>query len=181
MRYWYCKTFVKPFEPKIIVKFQNPFLFCIILAVSIFFHKKNAKNDPIVPIVPKEFKLVLERGAFHYDCFELTPEKISYFPDGNIQHDIVKYNTISVVKLDSSNTLQFFHEIETNGFWNLKNQYNASSSCTSQLKITLHANGKNKTILCDDFERGCPELIKYIDKKVVELEGNDLKRIYLPG
>ena len=149
--------------------------------MTIFLHKKNDSNKPLESDTSKELKLVVERGAFHYDRFELTPTMITYFPEENAQHAEIKYNTISKVVLDTTETKQFFKQIEDRGFWNLQNRYTASSSCLSGLKITLYTNGKSKSIICDDFERECPDLIKYIDKKVVELEGNNLKRIYLPG
>ena len=163
------------------MKFQNPFLFCVILAVTLFLYKKDEGNKPAQASTNNQFKLVVERGAFHYDRFELTLGKITYFPEENAEHTDIKYNTVSEVKLTDVVTSRFIEEIESKGFWKLENHYTASSSCLSELKITLYTDGKSKTVICDDFERECHELIKYIDIKIVELEGNDLKRIYLPG
>ncbi len=111
----------------------------------------------------------------------MTSEKITFLPESESKHTEIKYNQTSETKLDTNSTKKFFNEIEKKGFWKLKDNYKAESSCTSELSITLEKDGKTKTVTCDDFKRDCPNLIKYIDKKVVEFEGNDLKRIYLPG
>lgn len=163
------------------MKIQNPFLLCICLAIAIYCHKKDPTIDATQQALIKEYKLIVERGAFHYDRFELTPGKIKFIPDSNSEHVDNKYNTISETKLDSLSTLAFFREIEEKGFWGLRNNYQAYATCSSELKITFAVNEKTKTVICDDYNTYCHELIKYIDKKVVELEGNGLKRIYLPG
>lgn len=129
----------------------------------------------------KEFKLTVERDAFHYDRFEVTPTALTYYPEEDAQHPLEKYNLQSKVVLNREQTKQFIEYIENEGFWHLNDRYTTLGSCASQLKVTLTMNGKTKTVLCDDFERDCSALIQYIDKKVIEWEGNDLKRIYLPG
>jgi len=163
------------------MKLQNPFLLCIFLALAIYCHKKDPTIDSTYKSSVKEYKLTVERGAFHYDRFELTSRKIKFFPKPNAKYGQTKYNTISETELDSLSTLVFFQEIEEKGFWDLKNHYQAYSTCTSQLRVTLTVNGNEKTVICDDYGAYCHDLIKYIDEKVVEFEGNDLKRIYLPG
>ncbi|GAB5475878.1 MAG: hypothetical protein Mars2KO_39770 [Maribacter sp.] len=168
-------------NPKI-VKFQNPFFFCLILAATLFLYKKEEHSTPkTTKTIAKDFKLVVERGAFHYDRFELTATSLTYYPEKDAQHPLEKYNLQSKVTLNREKIQQFIEHIDNKGFWNLKNHYTTPGSCTSQVKVTLTMNGKTKTVVCDDFERGCSELIHYIDKKVIEWEGNDLKRIYLPG
>ena len=128
-----------------------------------------------------DYKLTVQRGAFHYDSFLMIVDEIRYIPDSTSKHKETQYNRHSETKLERDMAKDFFAEIENRGFWELKNRYRIKSSCTSELIVTLQVNGKSKTVICDDFERDCPNLIKYIDKKVVELEGNNLKRIYLPG
>ena len=163
------------------MRFQNTLVYFLILSVAIFFHIKNGSSKTDKPIVGKTFLLTVERGAFHNDCFEITPTKLSYQPKKDAQFKLEKYNSYSEVALDSTATKKILAHIEVEGFWNLKHAYIDNSSDTSQLKITLTVNGKTKSVICDDFERSCPELLKFIEKKVIELEGNDLKRIYLPG
>lgn len=164
------------------MKLQNPFLLCICLALVLYCSKKSDSNKPNPkPSALKHYKITVNRGAFHYDRFELTSEKITFLPESESKHPEVKYNKTSETKLDTDSTKKFFKEIEKKGFWKLKDNYKAGSSCTSELKVTLKKEGKSKTVICDDFERDCPDLIKYIDKKAVEFEGNDLKRIYLQG
>jgi hypothetical protein len=163
------------------MRFQNPLVFCLILSVAVFIHKKHASETSGKPTEAGTYLLTVERGAFHDDCFELTLTKVKYHPAEGVPVDQEKYTTFSEVALDSAETLKFFKEIEKKGFWELKDVYTETSSCTSQLKITLTANGKTKSVICNDYERGCHDLVKYIDQKVIDLEGNGLKRIYLPG
>lgn len=165
------------------MKFQNPFFFCIILAITLFLYKREEGTQPQdqVKKTTTGMKLTVARGAFHYDRFEVTPTRLTYFPEENAQHPLKKYNLRSEVSLDQGETLKFVKQLENQGFWTLKNRYKTSGSCSSTLKVTLSMDGKTKTVICDDFERDCPALIKDIDKKVVEWERNDLKRVYLPG
>jgi len=163
------------------MKLQNPFLLCIILALAIYCHKKDAAIHSKDSSNNKTYKLVVDRGAFHYDKFILTSNKIEYHPDSDNQLENEKYNVYSEALLDSTIVNSFFQEIEKRGFWELNRRYEAYASCASELRITLTVNEKTKTVICDDYGTYCDDLIKYIDKKVVELEGNDLKRIYLPG
>lgn len=145
----------------------------------------NAKTDSHQKtksaVTNTSFKLTVDRGAFHYDKFILTRDSIFFVPQSDTKHEIAKYNARTEKLMNSAQTLAFFNEIEKRGFWKLENHYSEHSTCLSQLTITLEAEGKSKTVICDDFKRGCSDLIKYIDQKVVELQGNNLKRIYLPG
>lgn len=163
------------------MKFQNPFFFCLLLAAMLFLYKKEEHTPTMAKTTVSDFQLTVERGAFHYDRFEVTPIALTYYPEEDAQHPQEKYNLQSKVTLNREKTQQFIEHIDNKGFWTLKNHYITTGSCTSQVKVTLTMNGKTKTVTCDDFERDCSTLIKYIEKKVVEWEGNDLKRIYLPG
>lgn len=163
------------------MKIQNSFLLCFIVSIAIFIYINSKPTKTVIPTPAKDIKLTLTRGAFHNDCFELTPTSITYIPEPNAKFQNPKYNMPSHNTLTKETTSLFVQEIASMGFWDLKTQYNTSSSCLSELKVTLQANGKSKTIHCDDFEKDCPDLIKYIEQKVIELEGNDLKRIYTPG
>lgn len=129
----------------------------------------------------KTYTLKVERSAFHYDSFILKDDTLRYIPQERSDHPNALYNRPTQRILDSAVTNNLIRKIVHDGFWQLDPTYKSSSSCTSPLKITLQVNEKSKTVICDDFVRDCPELIKYIDQKVVELEGNGLKRIYLPG
>lgn len=163
------------------MKLQNPFLLCIILAIAIYCHKKDTAIHSEDTPNNKNYKLIVDRGAFHHDKFILTSNKIEYHSDSDNQQENEKYNNYSETLLDSTIVSSFFQEIEDRGFWNLDHRYEAYASCSSELRITLTINEMTKTVICDDYSTYCHDLIKYIDEKVVELEGNDLKRIYLPG
>lgn len=143
---------------------------------------QETKDTTVIQTNPDtDYVITVNRGAFHYDAFVLTNDTIQYIPDTTSSHSKKKYNSLSKKALDKPIVTEFLKEIEKKGFWTLKDTYISETSCNSQLIITIAANQKSKTVICDDFERGCPDVIKYIDKKVVEFEGNNLKRIYLPG
>ena len=163
------------------MKFQNPFVLCIIFALAIYCHKKDGTIPSKSAPTDKTYKLTVDRGAFHYDKFILTSNKIEYRPNPDHQFENQKYNAYSETALDSVIINSFFREIEERGFWDLNDHYQAYASCSSELRITLDANGKTKTVICDDYSTYCHDLMKYIDEKVVEFEGNNLKRVHLPG
>lgn len=164
------------------MKLQNPFFFCLILAAMLFLYKTE---EPVTPTAhtgaAPDLKLVVERGAFHYDRFEVKSDTVWYTPGEHAQHPLNKYNLPSQVSIQAGVTKQFLADIEQNGFWKLKTHYWSPSSCTSLLKVSVTQNGMTKTVFCKDFERDCPKVIQYIEKKVVEWEGNGLKRNHLPG
>jgi len=164
------------------MKIQYPLaLFLCLLLTKYHDYQSENRKSAVKSESFKSYKLVVKRGPFHYDSFVMSIGQIQYLRNKNQKHGVEKYNKSSPGKIDSMKALNLFREIEQKGFWKLKNHYKTTSSCTSELAVTLEKDKEAKTVICDDFERDCPDLIKYIDKKVVELEGNDLKRIYLPG
>jgi len=164
------------------MKYIYPKILLACLILAIYCNNKPGRNkSPFISNQTNQYTLLVQRGAFHFDSFEIKKNKISHIPgiSSNFETSTYKENSRSV--LDSLQILGFFKKIEANGFWNLKTRYGTEISCNSQLIVTLTMNGKSKTVICDDYQRDCPELIKYIEQKVIELEGNDLRRIYLPG
>lgn len=149
------------------------FTFCFLVSCKEKSNVKKAKNP--------EYSLQLDRGAFHYDRFDLTPTKLYFYPLDTDSSYQKKYTTPITIKMDTTVTLAFFRELEKQGIWDLKEHYIEESSCTSTLRIIFKADKKETIIKCDDYKRGCPELISYIEEKIIALEGNNLKRIYLPG
>ncbi len=164
------------------MKIQYPLALLICIALAKYYDRNpNVSTVDVNEKNYKSYKLFVERGAFHDDSFRLTFDSIAFVPSRNSLHDVEKYNLYNTVSLNSTLSINLFKELEYEGFWRLKDNYETESLCTSQLRVTLTTGQKSKTVNCEDFERDCPDLMKYIDKKVVELEGNDLKRIYLPG
>ncbi|WP_289063387.1 hypothetical protein [uncultured Zobellia sp.] len=164
------------------MKYIYPKLLFVCLSVAIYCNNKSQKRDSLANSGhTNHYSLLVQRGAFHFDSFKIVKNKISHIPGISSNFETATYNKNSQSFLDTLQTLGFFKKIEAKGFWDLKTHYGSETSCNSQLIVTLTSNGKSKTVICDDYQTNCPDLIKYIEKKVVELEGNDLKRINLPG
>ena len=145
-----------------------------------FFASCKKTNDTKEPKITN-YSLIIERGAFHYDSFKLTKDELHFYPSEIDSTSQDKYRTASKIKIDTLKSLAFFKELEERGIWDLKKHYTEETSCTSVLRIIYRVDKKETTIECDDYKRGCPELIQAIEQKIIALEGNDLKRIYLPG
>lgn len=141
----------------------------------------NKKGNTAQNIAPHNFIITVCRGAFHYDTFILTSQKVCFIPGTDFDFESSKYTLASETSVDSATTSRFLNNIEAQGFWELKEYYVSRSSCLSELRVTLKKDGLSKTVICDDFERNCPEVIQYIERRIIELEGNHLKRVHLPG
>ncbi|MDB2606948.1 hypothetical protein N9Y48_04155 [Zobellia sp.] len=164
------------------MKYIYPKILVVCLALAVYCNNKASKNKISSNAEQTDsYTLVVQRGAFHFDSFQIVKNKISYVPGASSNLETATYNKNSQTFLDSLQTLGFFKKIENSGFWSLDSHYGTDISCSSQLIVTLSTGEKSKTVICDDYQTNCPELIKYIEKKVVELEGNGLKRIFLPG
>lgn len=129
----------------------------------------------------KDYSLTVSRGAFHEDTFIMNIHSLRYLVPKDASFEDTKYTVNSITPLDSLKTIAFFKELEVKGIWNLENNYKSDGSCTSSLLICFKNTYQTKTISCDDFQRDCPELLQYVEQKMVELEGSNLKRSYLPG
>lgn len=164
------------------MKMLYPKLLCIVLALAIYSNNRNVDQGTEKTTAEKtDYSLEVRRGGLHNDRFTMTLDDVRYTPAKELADEDSKYSRPSHVALPAKTAPAFFEAIEAKGFWQLRDRYITEGSCTSQLTVTLTAQGKSKTLICDDIEHDCPTLIKYIDQKVVELEGNGLKRIYLPG
>lgn len=130
----------------------------------------------------KHIKLIVERGAFHYDKFVLDDTTITFYPEEeNKSGPSTKYNQISIQKISKKIRDTFIKQLINKGIFDLDNTYSTNESCTSLLRITLYYDNKTKTIECNDFKRNCPQLLQFIENEIVHLHKQNLKRIYLPG
>lgn len=127
------------------------------------------------------YSVSVSRGAFHYDAFLLEGNVVQHIPDTTANPEHEKYALHTTVMLDSAAVHLFVSEIENQGFWDLDDSYPTQTSCTSSLTVTVRKGTISKAVSCEDYIENCPDLLKYIEQKIVELEGNELKRIYLPG
>ena len=160
------------------MKYIYPKLLALCLAIAVYCNNRSVSNYQQKDKVKDNCVLTVKRGAFHFDSFEVTKNKIRYSPTTSSK---IEHHNYKETFLDTLSTLGFFKKVEAGGFWNLSEKYSSTSSCKSELKVTLTINKRSKTVICEDYENNCPELIKYIDKKVVELEGNRLDRVFVPG
>ncbi|WP_117885416.1 DUF6438 domain-containing protein [Aureibaculum luteum] len=127
-------------------------------------------------------ELTVERGAFHYDTFVLKDTTITFHPQkemDSVEHQ--EYYTKSEKHISKADRDVLVQKIIAADIWDLKDKYTPDESCTSMLTVTFSLNGKTKKIVSEDFDRGCPEIIKYIESELVRLHGKELKRIFLPG
>ncbi len=132
------------------------------------------------------FELIVERGAFHYDSFVLKDTILTFFPEKeNISNttniELKKYYEKSEQKISRKQLKKFIEKLQKSNIWELNNNYTCNSTCTSALKVILKIEDKEKTIQCQDFKRDCPEIIQYIEDKLIDLHHKKLKRIFLPG
>ncbi len=137
--------------------------------------KKNTTQNTL------PYTLTMERGGFHQDAFQIIGNSIFYVPDSTVSKTIDRYNRPTIKVLNDTVVTTFLAAIEQQRFWGLDDTYGTDASCTSSITVTLEQGDQKKTVICQDFDRNCPALIKYIDQKMVELEGNQLKWIFLPG
>jgi len=149
--------------------------------------KVEAKLKPgIVPLNPtidsSSILLIIERGAFHYDKFILKDTVIAFYPSSESwgkEHD--NYNQISEQKISKQTRNEFIKKIIENGIFKLKNSYVSNTSCNSSLTVTFKFNNQSIKIFSEDFERECPELLKFIEQEIVRMHNKNLKRVLLPG
>jgi len=155
-------------------------LFFSIIFSIISCSQSNKKEYQITE--SSKITLTLERGVFHNDKFVLSDTIITYYPSSEKNNEkFDKYYQISEQKISKEARDQFIKHIVDHGFFNLKDAYTSSTTCNSHITVTLKLNNQLKKITSEDFQRSCPDLLKYIEKKIIRMHGKDLKRIFLPG
>ncbi len=168
---------------KIITKHLPVLLLLFLLACSNTSENKvnitkseNNKNNY------SEIVLTVKRGAFHYDKFILKDTIITFYPaKEKLLEKYDKYNYISEQKISKQTRDQFIKHIVDAGFFKLKNKYNSQTTCNSSLIVTLKLGDKTKRIISEDYQRKCPELLKFIEKQIILLHNKKLVRVILPG
>lgn len=163
------------------MKHAYPKVLAICLAIAVYCNNKSVKSLNQDTSDNQEYQLFVIRGAYHCDGFELSKNRIRYLPDTLRSALKKKFNSYEETYLDTMATIGFFKKIEARGFWELSPHYESKRPCPSKLVVTLKNKKRTKTVICEDYENDCPELLKYIDKKVVEMQGRQLHRIYVPG
>lgn len=145
----------------------------------------NSKSD-IVSFNPNidysNILLTIERGAFHYDKFILKDTLITFYPSSeNFRMENDNYNQISEQIISKQTRNKFIKKIIEDGFLKLKDSYSNNTSCNSHLTVTFKFNNQSKKIVSEDFERECPELLKFIEQEIIRMHNKNLNRILLPG
>ncbi len=154
-------------------------LSAILLSCSKTVKKKNS-NLQAQTVDSNTIELTIKRGAFHYDKFVLKDTVVTFYPSTETVEDD-KYNTISSQNISIQQRDELINYILEESFFKLKSRYSNQTTDNSILEVTLKMDGQNKTIECDDFERGCPKILQYIEQQIITLHNKGLKRIYLPG
>ena len=158
-------------------------LFIVLFTTAISCQK--SKNDQEKLSDKSDFSTIVlkvERGAFHNDSFVLMDTLITFYPENEMEStEYQAYYMISEEAISKFDRDQLIQKIVDANIWELQDKYTPDESCTSNLTVTISLDGKTKNIICDDFERGCPDIIKFIENKMVRLHGKGLKRIFLPG
>lgn len=126
--------------------------------------------------------MTLSRGAFHYDYFQLTGNELKFIPSNSDSiTEKTDYNKESKVILEENTALSIYNNLIENSVFEMNSVYESPTTCNSILEIELTIYDKKITILCKDFERGCPKFISSLEGKLIELHGKNLKRFILPG
>ncbi|WBU90336.1 hypothetical protein [Cellulophaga omnivescoria] len=129
-------------------------------------------------------EITVERGAFHYDKFVLKDTLITFYPPKKsigIGIDNSNYNQISEQVISTQTRNNLVKKILNDGFFKLKNFYASNTTCNSHLTVTVKFNNQLKKVISEDFDRECPELLKFIEQEVIKMHNKELKRILLPG
>lgn len=161
----------------VIIK-EIKWLVCIVFLVGCTDTKRGVEI-PVSKIDFSKVNLIIDRGAFHYDKFVLSDTTVIYYPSEESLDN--KYGRVSKASISEKQRNQFIQQIIDEGIFDLKDSYSSQTSCNSSLTVTLQVNNVSKTIICEDFERGCLDILKLIEKEIVELHNKELTRIYLPG
>lgn len=141
---------------------------------------ENSENSDFGGIA--DVKLTLSRGAFHWDSFTLIGNELSYIPTNEMTvEEYPEYQKKSKKILSDSIVRSLIKELMDNNIFEFQDVYDNETSDNSKLEIELIVKEKRKKIICNDFERGCPEVLKNLEKKIILLHGKNLKRIMLPG
>ncbi|WP_107039141.1 hypothetical protein [Brumimicrobium mesophilum] len=83
-------------------------------------------------------KIILRRGAFHYDSFELSGNKLTFTPketkNTKVEFDFEKKHKVI---LEDSIALSIFHRLNNNSIFDMDSLYESSTSCNSMLEVEI--------------------------------------------
>lgn len=127
-------------------------------------------------------RIIVERGAFHYDSFVLDSAiiKLVSSKDG-FTEKVSQYLVPSKTKISSIESKAFYKEIIDKGFFDLNDRYSSETTDNSVLIIIVEYEEQKKRVESVDFLRNCPPVMKFIENKIVKLHDKNLKRQILPG
>lgn len=166
-----------------------------VLPQLIFFYSCNnnsVSGELIQKDDIKEIELILKRGAFQYNRFELKGTELSYIPSDTLRVcNFPEYNKESKVILEDGIVLNLVNNLIEQEIFALDSVYTniitdslgnkMEFTCTSSLELYLKAPQRSIKIHCYDYQRACPAMLYDLEKELVKLHGKNLKRIRLPG
>lgn len=147
--------------------------------------KKEKLISNITKIDSSDFthvKLTLTRGAFHWDSFELKGNELTYIPSkSGYLKEYPEYQNKSMVRLSDSIVVTLVNDLINNGIFEMDSLYESMTTCDSMLEVELFLIDSKIKIKCNDYQRGCPEILTQLEDRLIKLHGKALKRIVLPG
>jgi hypothetical protein len=168
---------------KITLMKKGSFLF-VFLLILVGSSCKNSENNTAEDLAPQESitKIIVRRGSFHNDKFVVQDSIIKFMPlDSGFIEEFPQYTIPSQTVVSKEQLENLFKQIQDQGFFDLNARYTSSTTINSMLEVTVETASEKKTVLSEDFENGCPEVLRFIEQEVVRLHGKNLKRQLLPS
>jgi hypothetical protein len=162
---------------------KGTFLFAVLI-IFFCFSCKQSESDIIDEQPQQESvgKIIVRRGAFHNDKFVVQDSMVKFVPlDSGFIEEFPQYTVPSERVVSKGQLEVLFKQIQDQGFFDLDSKYTSGSTVNSMLEVTVENGGKKKTVLSEDFENGCPAVLRFIEDEVVRLHGKNLKRVLLPS
>jgi hypothetical protein len=109
----------------------------------------------------------------HYDTLAIIGNQIKFIPNDGAE------GTSKLLK--DSIVIHLANQLITDGIFEMDSVYANETSCNSALNVFLNAKNKQISIRCYDYKRGCPKILQDLEDKLVDLQGDSLCRVDLPG
>lgn len=153
------------------------FLFYITCFGYVAVPNKNERNIQTDEKIENNTLFIqIERGGVH-DKFILQDTIITYYPsEKEAQNLDSPYSVVSCQTISKKDRNQLISYIDEHHIFELKEMNNSPTNDHSGVFISFNINGKAKKIGCEDFEKGCPEALQYIEAQIITWHSRGLKQ-----